>query len=122
RFRLGFWMLVQYSLGALAFSLLPSLARDFGITSWSGAVALLAVFQFTSCVHFFRAHMSLERTGNVSRSRTLWFAGLVTMLLTPAALAWSLFGGLGADLSPLSLWCRTLSPGIPRRFCRVPAP
>jgi hypothetical protein len=95
RFRLGFWMLVQYSLGALAFSLLPSLARDFGITSWSGPVVLLALFQFASCVHFLRRHMLLERAGNPSRSRTLWFAGSVTMLLTPAVLAWSLFGGLG---------------------------
>jgi hypothetical protein len=95
RFRLGFWMLVQYSLGALAFSLLPSLARDFGITSWSGAVALLALFQFVSCVHFLRAHMLLVHAGNASRSGMLWFSGSVTMLLTPAALAWSLFGGFG---------------------------
>ena len=95
RFRLGFWMLVQYSLGALGFSLLPSLARDFGTTSWSVAVALLALFQFTSAVHFLRRHMLLEHLGNISRSRTLWIVGSVTMFLTSGLLIWSLFGGLG---------------------------
>jgi len=66
RFRLGFWMLVQYSLGALGFSLLPSLARDFGATSWSVAVALLALFQVTSAVHFLRRHMLLEQSGKAA--------------------------------------------------------
>jgi hypothetical protein len=97
RFRLGFWMRVQYSLGALAlaFALLPSLARDLGITSWRVLIALLVVFQFTSAVHFLRRHMLLEHSGNTSRSRVLWYFGSVTMFLTSAVLAWSLFGGLG---------------------------
>ena len=95
RFQLGFWMLVQYSLGALVFSLLPSVARDFGITSWSWAVALLALFQFTSAVHFVRLHLLLGHSGNISRSGPLWFVGSVTMFLTPALFTWSLFGGLG---------------------------
>jgi hypothetical protein len=95
RFRLGFWMLVQYSLGALGFSLLPSLLRDFGVTSWSGAVALLVFFQFTSAVHFLRRHMLLEHSGHPSRSKAVWFIGSVTMFLTSSVLAWSLFGGLG---------------------------
>lgn len=95
RFRLGFWMLVHYSLGALGFSLLPSLARDLGTTTWNGAVALLALFQFTSAVYFLRRHMLLEHSGNTSRSRTLWSVGSVMMFLTSALLAWSLFGGLG---------------------------
>ena len=95
RFRLGFWMLVQYSLGALGFSFLPSLMRDFGITSWVGPVALLALFQFISAVHFLRRHMKLEHTGDASRSRTLWSVGGITTFLTSMALAWSLFGGLG---------------------------
>ena len=95
RFRLGFWMLVQYSLGALGFSLLPSLMRDFGITSWSGAVALLALFQFTGAVHFLRRHWLLEHSGHPSRSRTVWYVGSVTMFLTSSVLTWSLFGGLG---------------------------
>ncbi len=95
RFRLGFWMLVQYSLGALGFSLLPSLARDFGVTSWSWAIALLSLFQFTSAVHFLRLHMLLGHSGNISRSRLLWVIGSVTMFLTSAVFAWSLFGGLG---------------------------
>ena len=95
RFRLGFWMLVQYSLGALGFSLLPSLLRDFGTASWGGAVAVLALFQVTSAAHFVRRHILLERSGVASRSRTLWIVGTVIMFLTSALLAWSLFGGLG---------------------------
>jgi len=95
RFRLGFWMLVQYSLGALGFSLLPSLLRDFNLMSWSAAIAVLAVFQLVSVIHFIRRHLALERSGNISRSRTVWFIGSVTMLLTSALLIWSLFGGLG---------------------------
>ena len=95
RFRLGFWMLVQYSLGALGFSLLPSLLRDFGVTSWGGAVAVLALFQVTSAVHFVRRHILLELSGVASRSKTLWIVGTVIMFLTSALLAWSLFGGLG---------------------------
>ena len=95
RFRLGFWILVQYSLGALVFSLLPSVARDFGITSWSWAVALLALFQFTSAVHFVWLHLSLGHSGSISPNGRLWFVGSVTMVLTPAVSVWSLFGGLG---------------------------
>ena len=95
RYRLGFWMLVQYSLGSLGFSLLPSLARDFGITSWAGMVGLLALFQFTSAVHFLRRHRNLLRSGDTTPSTTLWFVGSATMFLTSAALAWSIFGGLG---------------------------
>ena len=95
RFRLGFWMLVQYSMGALGLSLLPSLLRDFGITSWGSAVVVLALFQVTSAVHFLRRHILLERSGITSRSRTLWIVGTVIMLLTSALLAWSVFGGLG---------------------------
>jgi len=95
RYRLGFWMLVQYSLGALGFSLLPSLARDFGITSWTGMVSLLALFQFAGAVHFLRRHRGLVRSGDVSRSTTLWAIGSATMFLTSAVLAWSVFGGLG---------------------------
>jgi hypothetical protein len=95
RFRLGFWMLVQYSLGSLGFSLLPSVARDFGITSWGGAVGLLALFQIISGVHFLRRHLMLGRSGDFSHSATLWLIGTVVMILTPAILIWSLFGGLG---------------------------
>ena len=95
RFRLGFWMLVHYSLGALAFSILPSLARDLNTTSWSVPIAILALFQFISAVHFLRRHMLLEHSGNASRSRTLWSVGSVMMFLTAAVLTWSLFGGLG---------------------------
>ena len=61
RFRLGFWMLVQYSMGALGFSLLPSLLRDFGVMSWAGAIAVLALFQITSAVHFLRHNILLTR-------------------------------------------------------------
>lgn len=95
RFRLGFWMLVQYSLGAVGFALLPSLLRDFGITSWGGAFVVLVLFQVTSAVHFLRRNVRLERSGITSHSRTLWIVGSVIMFLTPAALTWSLFGGLG---------------------------
>jgi hypothetical protein len=95
RFRLGFWMLVQYSLGALGFSLLPSLLRDFDVTSWVVPVASLVLFQLISVVRFSRRHMLLESSGNTSRSRTLWIIGTITMILTAALLAWSLFGGLG---------------------------
>jgi len=95
RFRLGFWMLVQYSLGALGFSLLASLLRDFGVTSWGIAVASLVLFQGISVVHFFRRHRQLEHYGNASRSKTLWHVGSVTMVLTATLLIWSLFGGLG---------------------------
>ena len=95
RFRLGFWILVQYSLGALGFAFLPSLARDLGITSWSWAVALLALFQITSAVHFLRLHLSLRHSGSTSPSKPLWFIGSAMMFLTPAAFVWSLFGGLG---------------------------
>ena len=97
RFRLGFWMLVQYSLGALGFSLLPSLLRDFGITSWGGAVAVLALFQVTSAVHFLRRHILLEREGFTSHSKTLWIVGSVVMFLTSALLATSIFGGMGGS-------------------------
>jgi hypothetical protein len=95
RFRLGFWMLVQYGLGALGFSLLPSVARDFGMLSWTGPVALLAFFQVISAVHFLRRHILLERSGNTSRSKILWIAGSATMFLASAVLTWSLFGGMG---------------------------
>lgn len=95
RFRLGFWMLVQYSLGALGFSLLPSLLRDFGVTSWRGAVMVLALFQVASAVHFLRRHILLEHSGIGSRSKTLWIVGTTIMFLTSALLAWSLIGGLG---------------------------
>ncbi|HTP46102.1 MAG TPA: hypothetical protein VMQ50_04180 [Casimicrobiaceae bacterium] len=95
RFRLGFWMLVQYSLGALAFALLPSIARDFGVTSWGEVVVLLAAFQVISVGQFLRRHMALERSGTSSRSRTLWFIGSIIMILTPLFLVWSVFGGIG---------------------------
>ncbi len=95
RFRLGFWMLLQYSLGALAFSLLPSLMRDLGVVSWEVAVASLVLFQVVSVVHFTRRHVSLESSGSTSRSRTLWLVGSVAMCSTAALLTWSLFGGLG---------------------------
>ena len=95
RYRLGFWMLVQYSLGSLGFSLLPSLARDFGVTSWTAMVGLLALFQFASAVHFLRRHRALLRSGDISRSTTLWVIGSVTMFVTSVVLGWSVFGGLG---------------------------
>ena len=95
RFRLGFWMLVQYSLGALGFSLLPSLLRDFGYMSWTGAVAALALFQVGSALHFLRRHILLERSGFGSQSRMLWIVGSSIMFVTSILLAWSLFGGLG---------------------------
>jgi hypothetical protein len=95
RFRLGFWMLVQYSLGSLGFSLLPSFARDFGVTSWEVAVGLLAMFQVVSGAHFLRRHLMLVRSGVASRSAALWLIGSLVMILTPAVLIWSLFGGLG---------------------------
>lgn len=95
RFRLGFWMLVQYSLGSLAFSLLPSILRDFGITSWGFAVGLLALFQIFSVVRFLRRHLKLDRSGASSHSATLWFVGSVIMILTPVFLIWSLFGAVG---------------------------
>lgn len=95
RFRLGFWMLVQYSLGSFGFSLLPSFARDFGVTSWGWAIGLLAMFQVISGAHFLRRHLVLSRSGVPSPSVTLWLIGSVTMILTPAVLIWSLFGGVG---------------------------
>ena len=95
RFRLGFWMLLQYSLGALGFSLLPSLLRDFAVTSWTGAVAALALFQLTSAVHFIRRHFLLEQSGIASRSKPLWIVGSAIMFVTSALLSWSVFGGLG---------------------------
>ena len=95
RFRLGFWMLVQYSLGSLGFSLLPSFARDFGVTSWGGAIGLLAMFQVISGAQFLRRHLVLSRSGDTSRSAVLWLIGSVIMILTPAVLLWSLLGGLG---------------------------
>jgi hypothetical protein len=94
RFRLGFWMLVQYSLGSLGFSLLPSIARRRR-NLMGGAVGLLAIFQVISVVHFLRRHLALDRSGVSSRSTTLWFIGSVIMILTPAFMVWSLFGGLG---------------------------
>ncbi len=95
RYRLGFWMLVQYSMGALGFALLPSLLRDFNITSWTGLVVLLALFQFGSGVHFLRRHWQLEHVGNASRSRTIWFLGSLTMFFTSALLIWSTFEMMG---------------------------
>jgi hypothetical protein len=97
RYRLGFWMLVQYSLGCLGFSLLPSLARDFGITSWTGMVALLALFQIASALHFLQRHRALLRSGDTSPSTNLWVVGAVAMFLTAAVLGWSVLGGLGGS-------------------------
>ena len=114
---------MQYSLGALGFSLLPSLARDFGITSWTGMVALLALFQFAGAVHFLRRHRGLVRSGDASRSTTLWAVGSVTMFLTSAVLAWSVFGGLGGATYYLYhsgvLICLA---GVLGRIRRIPAP
>lgn len=95
RLRLGFWILLVYSLGALAFALLPSLLHDLGVSSWGAQVALLAAFHLISAVRFLRRHFSLLRQGEASHSTILWAGGSILMFLTPVVLIWSLAGGLG---------------------------
>ena len=53
------------------------------------------MFQIISGVHFLGRHLVLGRSGVPSHSTTLWLIGSVIMILTPAVLIWSLFGGLG---------------------------
>jgi len=93
--RLGFWILLDYSLGALAFALLPSLLHDLHVYTWGAPVTLLAMFHLISAVRFIRHHLLLVRAGNASHSGLLWAAGSVLMFLTPVVLIWSLLGGLG---------------------------
>jgi hypothetical protein len=95
RLRLGFWILLDYSLGALGFALLPSLLHDLGVYSWGALVALLAAFHLISAIRFLRHHFLLLRSGSASHSALLWAVGSVLMVLTPVVLIWSLLGGLG---------------------------
>lgn len=93
--RLGFWLLLTYSLSALGFSLLPSILRDLGLRSWGGAIALLALFHVIGAALFIGRHVLLTRSGFASPSRALWYVVSSVMCLTAAVLIWSLFGGMG---------------------------
>ena len=84
--RLGFWLLVAYSLGALWFSLLPGLLRDLGVEPWQGPVIFLAAFHAVGAVTFVGRHLLLTRSGMRSRSNILWLTCSTAMILTFAIL------------------------------------
>ena len=93
--RLGFWLLLTYSLASLLFSLLPGMLRDFAVEPWRVSIALQAAFHAVGLVVFVGRHVSLTRAGMRSQSNALWVTISAVMAFTFAALCWSLLGGLG---------------------------
>jgi hypothetical protein len=95
RARLGFWLIITYSLGALFFSLLPSILRDVGASSWESPILALLIFLTAIGVVILRRNLQLVSAGVPAPNQTIWVLGTVVVLATVATLGWSLVGGLG---------------------------
>ncbi len=92
--RIAFWIIVSYGLGALAFSLLPSVFRDLGVTSWATLMLILALFHLVTFGLFLRLHFILNASGHPTPNFALWvLAGLITSA-TVVVLIWGAVGGL----------------------------
>ena len=122
RFRLGFWMLVQYCLGVLGFSLLPSLLRDLvshlgGCGYGSRLVSNHECRTLPSATYFAVAlRHRLPQQDLLDRWHGDHVLDIGVARLVPIR------GPGRPDLLPRSLWRLDLSPGILGRLRRVPAP
>jgi hypothetical protein len=93
--RVGFWIIVSYSLGALVFALLPSILRDLNVDSWALPVALLALFHLITMSLLLRRHLRLNSAGHPTPNPLLWVIGALMGFGTSALLFVGMAGGLG---------------------------
>ena len=92
--RLAFWLIISYGLGALFFSLLPSILRDIAVASWAPAMLILALFHFVTFGLSLRRHFILTASGDPTRNAGSWvLLGLITGV-TLVVLIWGAAGGL----------------------------
>ena len=93
--RLAFWLIITYGLGALAFSLLPSLLRDLGLHSWAAPMLALATFHLVAYGLFLRRSFSLTAAGDPTPNAASWVVGSVVTAISLIVLFWGATGGLG---------------------------
>jgi hypothetical protein len=93
--RIGFWIIIAYGLGALAFALLPSILRDLNVGSWAPPVALLALFHLITISLFLRRHVRLNSAGHPTPNPLLWVISAFMGFGTSALLFVGMAGGLG---------------------------
>ena len=93
--RIGFWIIIVYGLGALAFALLPSILRGLNVDSWVLSLALLALFHFTTMSVLLRRHLRLNSAGHPTTNPLLWMIASLMGFGTSALLIVGIAGGLG---------------------------
>lgn len=92
---LGFWVIIVYGIGALAFALLPSILRGLNVDSWVPPLALLALFHFTAVSLLLRWHVRLDSAGHPTPNPPLWVIASLMGFGTSALLVFGMAGGLG---------------------------
>ncbi len=95
RARLGFWLIITWSLGALFFSLLPSLLIDLGVTSWAAPISTLALFLIVATASALRQNLKLVADGFPATTQLTWVLGTLIGFGTVGVLAYGVAGGLG---------------------------
>jgi len=95
RRRIGFWIVIAYGFGALAFALLPSILRDLNVDSWAPPVALLALFHLITMSLILRRHARLNSAGHPTANPLLWVIAVLMGFGTSALLLVGVAGGLG---------------------------
>jgi hypothetical protein len=92
--RIAFWLIVSYGLGALAFSLLPSVLLDIGVASWIPAILMLALFHSVTFGLAVRRHFILGASGDPTPNPASWVLGGLITGVTLVVLIWGATGGL----------------------------
>ena len=87
RARLGFWLIITYSFGALFFALLPSLLIDLGTTSWAVPLSALSLFLIVSMTLAIRRNVQLVAAGVPSPSQAVWVLAAVIVVGTAVTLS-----------------------------------
>ena len=95
RARLGFWLIITYSFGALFFALLPSLLINLGTTSWAAPLSALSLFLVVVATLAIRRNLQLVAEGIPAPSQAVWVLAGVISVGTVALLAYGVVGGLG---------------------------
>ena len=97
RVRFNFWLTLGYSLNALLLSLIPSLAADVGIVSWSVPIVLFLLTASAVAYFVARENRKLRAAGHAPRALATW---IISWVLAWAAIGVLVLGFVGIWVAP----------------------